>query len=217
MKLFLLGFTALLTLSACTPRLAPTTNTAYVDRNLTRAQVLSGGISVMPILISAKQFRNVNARYPEVMPRLSQRLGDVASETFPSIKLVSSDDVGRLVGTNNKTVAYVGGYFDSTQFFDDNGVLRPELVEGVLNLSETRFALFAYLRDAGITSSETEAQSVVIYTTLLWDNTSKKTVFISTDSGDAKADPKVGVDERTLQASLGAFRGGLKKLEVNLK
>jgi hypothetical protein len=208
-----------LTLSACVPAqidtLTPTrNNTPYLDRGLTRTNISEGGIAILPVLIQSTAvgtpdiFSRINFAFPEALPRTSQQLGDLVQKAFSGAKMITSEDVMEIIGTNGETVEYIDGYFSTTGFFNQYGVVQPGLVRKIATASNSRFVWMSYLK--------TIFQNETLYTSALWDSKTSRTVFLSTDIAGTKtlrAEPDIAFVEAstaTLQNTLGKLIGGLK-------
>jgi hypothetical protein len=204
MKKVLLGL--LVALAACTPAITPT-NTPYLDRTLSRASVVQGGIAVMPVLLTQENSGNLNRVFPEVMGRISQQLGAAMQSRFDNTKIVPIETVLSLLGPNEDIIEYAEGFMLTTGTFQKTGLVKSSLVNAIATRAKTRFVILAMLQSIGVNS--------LGFSTILWDSQDRKQVFVSTDFAEFVKDAP-NEDERFYQTANNALAAALTKLSAQL-
>lgn len=207
MKKFLIVM--MMFLVSCTPAII--TNTPYLDRTMTRAVLQNEGMSVMPVLLEG-QLKNqdtlINKSFPEVMGRISQKLGDLLQTRFQNTKVVQLEMILTLFNPSENILEYPEGYILTRGIFERFGIINTGLVSRVAEKAQTRFVVITLVREA-------TSQGIVL-TTLLWDAKDQKTVFASTDNAKTEVTGNQALDEKLFSAATEALKTMIDKLSNRL-
>ncbi|GGM22621.1 hypothetical protein [Deinococcus aerophilus] len=202
-------FAPVVFLAACAPA---TTVKTYVDSTLTKATVTSGGITVLPLLLSTSV---KDANVPELRRELAKRTGDSVQKYFPQTKIVGYEETLSALESEN----LMDGFTSTANTFDTTGILKSDTLVKLLAKTNTRYAILPYLQSAstlitgaGIYTSRSFNAS---FSMVIWDSVKGSVVYEG--SGKASQIASMFKNNNILDTTYEAFDNAGKKLMSDLK